>query len=63
MNYKKWNNGIMEYSKWYNKILGLQEDSCKVNYRDKRIEIYELFKKNKYKKSPEKIKEKPTQHK
>ena len=53
----------MEYSKWYNKIFGLQEDSCKVNYRDKRIEIYELFKKNKYKKSPEKIKEKPTQHK
>jgi len=53
----------MEYSKWYNKILGLQEDSCKVNYRDKRIEIYELFKKNKYKKSPEKIKEKPTQQK
>ena len=53
----------MEYSKWYNKILGLQEDTDKVNYRDKRIEIYELFKKNKYKKSPEKSKEKPTTYK
>jgi hypothetical protein len=53
----------MEDSKWYSKILGLQEDSYKVNYRDKRIEIYELFKKNKYKKSPEKNKEKPTPYK
>ena len=53
----------MEDSKWYSKILGLQEDSYKVNYRDKRIEIYELFKKNKYKKSPEKAKEKPIRHK
>ena len=53
----------MEDIKWYNKILGIQEDSYKVNYRDKRIEIYELFKKNKYKKSPEKNKEKPTQYK
>ena len=53
----------MEYSKWYNKILGLQVDTDKVSYRDKRIEIYELFKKNKYKKSPEKIKGKPSQYK
>jgi hypothetical protein len=53
----------MENSKWYNKILGIQEDTDKVNYRDKRIEIYELFKKNKYKKSPEKSKEKPTTYK
>ena len=53
----------MEYSKWYNKILGLQEDSCKVNYRDKRIEIYELFKKNQYKKQVEKSNEKPKYYK
>ena len=53
----------MDNNKWYNKILGLQEDSYKVNYRDKRVEIYELFKKNKYKKPPENKKEKPTQSK
>ena len=49
----------MEDVKWYHKILGVQEDSYKESYRDKRIEIYELFKKNKYKKLPEKIKDKP----
>ena len=53
----------MEDSKWYNKILGIQEDNYKVNYRDKKIEIYELFKKNKYKKLPQKIKGKPTKYK
>lgn len=41
----------MEYNKWYHKMLGLQENSCKVNYRNKRIEVYELFKKNKFKRS------------
>ena len=53
----------MEDIKWYNKILGIEEDSYKESYRDKRIEIYELFKKNKYKKSSEKIKGKPIQGK
>tara|TARA_B110000285_G_scaffold167494_1_gene187220 strand:+ start:530 stop:691 length:162 start_codon:yes stop_codon:yes gene_type:complete len=53
----------MEDSKWYNKILGIQEDNYKVNYRDKKIEIYELFKKNKYKKATEKINEKPKLYK
>lgn len=54
---------MMENSKWYNKLLGLQEDIHKVNYRDRRFEIYELFKKNKYKTRPENSKEKPTQSK
>lgn len=53
----------MENSKWYNKILGLPEGNHKVNHRDKRVEIYELFKKNKYKTRPENSKEKPTQSK
>ena len=53
----------MENSKWYNKILGLPEDNHKVNHRDKRVEIYELFKKNKYKKPHEKSRQNPTQSK
>ena len=35
----------MENSKWYNKILGLQEDSCKVNYRDKGLRFMNSLRK------------------
>ena len=54
---------MMENGKWYNKILGLPEDNHKVNYRDKRVEIYELFKKNKNKKPLKNSTQKPTQTK
>jgi len=44
----------MKKEKWYRNILGVEDEIEEVNYKRKRMEVYELFRKNKYKRSSEK---------
>ena len=39
----------MKEVKWYNKILNSEQKKEELYLKNKRLEIYELFKKNKYK--------------
>tara|TARA_B110000285_G_scaffold64883_1_gene74551 strand:+ start:1190 stop:1348 length:159 start_codon:yes stop_codon:yes gene_type:complete len=39
----------MKDNKWYNKLFGIEEEIEDNNYQRKRMEVYELFKKNKFK--------------
>jgi len=43
----------MKKDKWYNKILGYDTEAKEMGFKDKRLEVYELFKKNRYKKPSE----------
>ena len=51
----------MKKEKWYSKLFGVEPSHEELKFKSQRLEVYELFKKNKFKTEEEKQTKKQSQ--